>query len=130
MQSACSKTPSVDRFTKRNQELSCTLCGIFMVKIWDIVVFFISDHHKSSYISSQFIALLSTYRRKKCQIVGLKLISGKTERRSETSRRSSFEVKIRGMGGGESSDALTKAIRSNLRQLFDGKRSKHLKKEI
>jgi hypothetical protein len=34
------------------------------------------------------------------------------------------------MGGGESSYALKKAIRSNLRQPFDGKRSKHLKKEI
>jgi hypothetical protein len=34
------------------------------------------------------------------------------------------------MGGGEFSYTLKKAIRENLRQLFDGKRSKHLKKEI
>jgi hypothetical protein len=49
---------------------------------------------------------------------------------SETSRRSYFEAKIREMGGGESSDALQKAINANLRQLFDGKRSKNLRKQI
>jgi hypothetical protein len=34
------------------------------------------------------------------------------------------------MEGGESSYPLKKAIRENLRELFDGKRSKHLKKEM